>query len=165
MAQPTWLIFLEVLAAVATIIGTIVAVDEARSRKAGGGTNETLPPSPAQPRPSLKPNIFTPITPKPTPSFIPLPAIIPLPDLEPCSSSSECQNGCCSNVHGLYECISLIIGFDSDDYCVTSLKGDWELCSSSSECHNGCCSNHYSEGLYKCTPLDGGFRSDLCVSW
>jgi len=44
-------------------------------------------------------------------------------------------------------------------------KGDWEFCSTSSQCNNGCCSSEYSDdGQLKCTPLDGGFRSDLCVS-
>jgi len=43
--------------------------------------------------------------------------------------------------------------------------GDWEQCSSSSQCSNGCCSNVFSDdGAYKCTPLDGGFNPDICLT-
>jgi hypothetical protein len=43
--------------------------------------------------------------------------------------------------------------------------GDWAFCSSSSQCQNGCCSSKYSnDGKLKCTPLSGGYRSDICVS-
>ena len=40
---------------------------------------------------------------------------------------------------------------------------DWTMCSASSQCNNGCCSGTYSGGVLKCTPLNGGYRSDLCV--
>ena len=42
--------------------------------------------------------------------------------------------------------------------------GDWTVCKSSSECNNGCCSGTYSNGVLKCTPLNGGYRPDLCTS-
>lgn len=40
---------------------------------------------------------------------------------------------------------------------------DWTMCSASSQCNNGCCSGTYSGGVLKCTPLNGGYRADLCV--
>lgn len=40
---------------------------------------------------------------------------------------------------------------------------DWSMCSASSQCNNGCCSGKYSAGVLKCTPLTGGYRSDICV--
>ena len=40
---------------------------------------------------------------------------------------------------------------------------DWTPCSASSQCNNGCCSGMYSGGILKCTPLTGGYRSDICV--
>jgi hypothetical protein len=44
--------------------------------------------------------------------------------------------------------------------------GDWEICTSSNQCSNGCCSKKYSEGQYKCTPLEEGFvpEDNGCVS-
>ena len=46
------------------------------------------------------------------------------------------------------------------------LLGDWALCSASDQCINGCCSSMYShDNLLKCTPLDNGFQSDICISW
>jgi hypothetical protein len=45
------------------------------------------------------------------------------------------------------------------------LLGDWELCSTSDQCNNGCCSSVYShDAMLKCTPLEGGFRSDICIA-
>ncbi len=40
---------------------------------------------------------------------------------------------------------------------------DWTQCSTSSQCNNGCCSGKYSNGVNKCTPLNGGFRADICI--
>ena len=40
---------------------------------------------------------------------------------------------------------------------------DWTPCSASYQCNNGCCSGTYSGGVLKCTPLNGGYRSDICV--
>lgn len=96
-----------------------------------------------------------------------------LGDWEFCSSSSQCRNGCCSSRYsddGKLKCTPLNGGFRSD-ICVSgsgsgsSQLGDWAFCSTSSQCQNGCCSSRYSnDGELKCTPLNGGFRSDICVS-
>ncbi|KAL3770047.1 hypothetical protein ACHAWU_005874 [Discostella pseudostelligera] len=40
---------------------------------------------------------------------------------------------------------------------------NWTPCTCSSQCNNGCCSGKYSGGVLKCTPLTGGYRSDICV--
>jgi mannan endo-1,4-beta-mannosidase len=41
--------------------------------------------------------------------------------------------------------------------------GDWTVCSTSSQCRNGCCSGTYSGGVFKCTPLNGGFNPSICT--
>lgn len=46
----------------------------------------------------------------------------------------------------------------------TQALGEWDFCTASSQCTNGCCSSKFSDdGKLKCTPLDGGFQSDICV--
>ncbi len=100
-----------------------------------------------------------------------------LGDWEFCSSSAECSNGCCSSQYSddsKLKCTPLDGGF-RPDICLgedgtympttsSTLLGNWEFCSSSSECSNGCCSSQYSDdGKLKCTPLHGGFLSDICV--
>jgi hypothetical protein len=40
--------------------------------------------------------------------------------------------------------------------------GDWAQCGRNNECMSQCCSNHNSGGVYKCTPLNGGFNADIC---
>lgn len=45
-----------------------------------------------------------------------------------------------------------------------ALLEDWALCTCSTSCSNGCCSAKYSrDGQLRCTPLAGGFHSDVCV--
>jgi hypothetical protein len=96
-------------------------------------------------------------------------------DWEACTDSRQCSNGCCSNNYsddGFYKCTILTGGYRSD-ICVGGggnnneeggARGDWEACFYSNQCSNGCCSNSYSDdGFYKCTILDGGYRSDICV--
>ncbi|PRP84963.1 hypothetical protein PROFUN_07348 [Planoprotostelium fungivorum] len=79
-------------------------------------------------------------------------------DWEFCSSSSECNNGCCSSQYsgdGKTKCTP------GGSNCVSGgggggghgSKSDWSMCSSDSECQNGCCSKQYSnDGQFKCTP-------------
>lgn len=95
-----------------------------------------------------------------------------------CSTSDECNNGCCSNFYsddGQYRCTRLQNGYQADLCRVSNggentqksvgYLGDWDLCSASDECDNGCCSNFYSDdGRFKCTPLEGGYQSDLCLA-
>jgi hypothetical protein len=99
-------------------------------------------------------------------------------DWQLCSKSSECANGCCSGQYsgGTLKCTPLNGGYNSN-ICVggstnpppaptsptSGLKGEWQLCSRSSECANGCCSGQYSGGTLKCTPLNGGYNSNICV--
>jgi len=45
-----------------------------------------------------------------------------------------------------------------------SMLSDWVLCSSSEECMTGCCASAYDDGRFKCTPMDGAFRPDVCVT-
>lgn len=88
-----------------------------------------------------------------------------------CSGSNQCQNGCCSSRYsnGVLKCTPLTGGYRSD-ICVnppptgstTTKLGDWTVCSTSNQCQNGCCSAQYSNGVAKCTPLNGGYRSDIC---
>jgi hypothetical protein len=99
-----------------------------------------------------------------------------------CTSSSQCQNQCCSSKYstsdGRLKCTP-VGGFKPSEGCVggppspsppspsppspTSLKGDWQLCSSSNQCQNGCCSSKYSGGVLKCTPVGGFKLSEGCV--
>jgi hypothetical protein len=66
------------------------------------------------------------------------------------------------------KCTPLSSGFDpAANGCVSVASGgnylnDWEQCSNSNQCKNQCCSGTYSGGVFKCTPLSGGYRSDLC---
>jgi len=39
----------------------------------------------------------------------------------------------------------------------------WAPCKSSNQCQTGCCSGQYSEDVLKCTPVDAGYSSDICV--
>lgn len=101
-----------------------------------------------------------------------------LGDWETCLTSDQCNNGCCGSMYshdGQLKCTPLNGGFHPD-ICVApngdggvptspTQLGDWEVCSESSECNNGCCSSVYSDdSQLKCTPLDGGFRPDICVA-
>jgi hypothetical protein len=36
-------------------------------------------------------------------------------------------------------------------------------CSSSDQCQDGCCSGVESNGVAKCTPIEGGYNSDICI--
>jgi hypothetical protein len=36
-------------------------------------------------------------------------------------------------------------------------------CSSSDQCQDGCCSGVESNGVAKCTPVEGGYNSDMCI--
>jgi hypothetical protein len=36
-------------------------------------------------------------------------------------------------------------------------------CSSSDQCQDGCCSSVESNGVAKCTPVEGGYNSDICI--
>ncbi len=99
-------------------------------------------------------------------------------DWAECSTSSDCDTGCCSGRYsdGLLKCTP-ISGERMTDICVTSETNcnggvsclvDWEMCTSSSECMNGCCSGEWSGGVLKCTPFDesellGGYRPDICA--
>lgn len=94
-----------------------------------------------------------------------------LGDWTVCTSSQECANECCSGTYssGVLKCTPLDGGY-RPDICVgapstylSASLGDWTQCSNSFECSNGCCSGQYSSGVLKCTPLDGGYRSDICV--
>ena len=113
-----------------------------------------------------------PSTPAPTPFPTPFPT--PLPpsptsfkgDWQLCSTSTECQNQCCSSKYstsdGLLKCTP-VGGFKPWEGCVngsstsTSNLGEWEKCSNSAQCNNQCCSGKYSDGVLKCTPV-GGFK-------
>lgn len=93
-----------------------------------------------------------------------------LGDWQLCSTSSQCQNGCCSSKYsnGVLKCTPLTGGFNAA-ICVspdqTGSLGDWQFCSTSSQCQNGCCSSAYSnDGKLKCTPLNGGFDPAICVA-
>lgn len=98
-----------------------------------------------------------------------------LTDWTQCSTSSQCNNGCCSGKYsgGVNKCTPLSGGFRADICIVapaptptppsgTGTLGDWTQCTASSQCQNGCCSGTYSGGVNKCTPV-GGFRSDICI--
>ena len=88
--------------------------------------------------------------------------------------NGQCFNGECCSSWGWCGTSEEHCSPSSDDDGTTgdegddgdgTLLGDWELCSVSSECTNGCCSSQYSDdGQLKCTPLDGGFDSNICVS-
>ena len=98
-----------------------------------------------------------------------------------CNSSQTCNNGCCSSYYsddGFYTCTVVKGGNLANGICIDGSKseegnnitdeydtrGDWEACHDSLQCRNGCCSSSYSDdSMYKCTPLVGGYRSDLCV--
>ena len=96
-----------------------------------------------------------------------------LGDWTVCSGSNQCRNGCCSGQYsnGVLKCTPLNGGYRSD-MCIgpapggstTTTLGDWTVCSNSRQCRNGCCSGQYSSGVLKCTPLNGGYRSDICVA-
>jgi hypothetical protein len=43
------------------------------------------------------------------------------------------------------------------------LLGDWVECTDSLQCSNGCCSSTFSQGVYTCTPLDGGYKPSTCI--
>jgi len=45
----------------------------------------------------------------------------------------------------------------------TSKLGEWEKCSDSKQCENQCCSSKWSEGVLKCTPVDGFKPWEGCV--
>lgn len=45
-----------------------------------------------------------------------------------------------------------------------TLLADWEPCTSSSTCQSGCCTAKYSNHeRLQCTPLQGGYQSDICI--
>lgn len=115
----------------------------------------------------------SPTPPAPTPVSAPTPSTGggSLGDWSTCSASSQCSNKCCSGKFssGVLKCTPLGSGFDpAANGCVgssttTTKLGDWATCSNSNQCSNQCCSGTYSGGVLKCTPLNGGYRSDLCV--
>ncbi|KAL3765985.1 hypothetical protein ACHAWU_002700 [Discostella pseudostelligera] len=98
-----------------------------------------------------------------------------------CNSSQACSNGCCSSYNsddGFYTCTVVEGGNLATGICIDGSKseagnsaideygtrGDWQACHDSLQCSNGCCSKSYSDDrMYKCTPLVGGYRSDMCV--
>jgi hypothetical protein len=107
-----------------------------------------------------------------------------------CMSSSDCDSGCCSGIlsGGVPKCVPVdeifktsgpdgeVCAFGADtppkpapvapfvECNGTSCLGDWIECSSSSECDNSCCSDIYSNGVFKCTPLDPvGYNPDICM--
>ena len=43
------------------------------------------------------------------------------------------------------------------------LRADWVACTDSLQCSNGCCSGTFSQGIYTCTPLDGGYLPGTCI--
>ena len=59
--------------------------------------------------------------------------------------------------------LSSSITIGSNSTIPEGLLGDWEGCDSSLKCSNGCCSSTFSQGLYKCTPLDGGYLPGTCI--
>ena len=87
-----------------------------------------------------------------------------LGDWAVCSTSSQCNNQCCSKLYsgGIFKCTPLAPGFNpTANGCVggsSGQLGDWASCSSSSQCANKCCSKLYSGGIFKCTPLAPGFN-------
>jgi predicted carbohydrate-binding protein with CBM5 and CBM33 domain len=114
----------------------------------------------------------------PAPSPVSAPVAAPttsgtgsLGDWSVCSSSNQCRNQCCSGRYsgGVLKCTPLASGFDPvANGCVgssttTTKLGDWATCSNSNQCANQCCSGTYSGGVLKCTPLNGGYRSDICI--
>ena len=108
-----------------------------------------------------------------------------------CSSSSECDSGCCSGAlsGGVQKCVPRDAPGFYPEICMTGSSpqapippkpapvvpfavcngteciGDWSECSSSTECSNACCSDLYSGGVLKCTPLDPvGYNPDICMA-
>jgi len=73
-----------------------------------------------------------------------------LPDWDFCSSSDQCDDGCCSKEDsndGQYKCTP------SGCQCIGAKIGEWDFCSKSCQCSNNCCSKQYSsDGKLKCTP-------------
>ena len=123
--------------------------------------------------------------PAPSPTASPPSGGGTLGDWQICSTSTQCANGCCSGQYsdGVLKCTPLNNGFDPS-VCVSGgaapapapapsptasapsgggALGDWQTCSTSTQCANGCCSGQYSDGVLKCTPLDNGFDSSICV--
>jgi hypothetical protein len=106
-------------------------------------------------------------------------------DWVPCSSSSECNNGCCTgtNSGGVLKCTPDPANYTSDiciDYGIdasevtptptvacnsTSCLDDWVQCSSSSQCETGCCSGNFTGGVLRCTPTwFFGHTPDMCTA-
>jgi hypothetical protein len=115
----------------------------------------TLTASPPTPKPTPKPT-----TPPPSPTK---------GDWQLCSTSTECQNQCCSSKYsdGVLKCTP-VGGFKTSEGCVgsstsTTKLGEWEQCSNSAQCQNQCCSSKYSDGVLKCTPVGGFKTSEGCV--
>jgi len=93
----------------------------------------------------------------------------PKGDWQTCSTSTECQNQCCSSKYsdGVLKCTP-VGGFKTSEGCVgsstsTPKLGEWEKCSNSAQCNNQCCSGKYSNGVLKCTPVGGFKTSEGCV--
>jgi hypothetical protein len=96
----------------------------------------------------------------------------PVPTLKPTPKPTGTGTGTCgggSRGNGVCRNSSLCCskwGYcgTGNDYCGTTPLGDWSLCSTSNQCQNGCCSGQYSNGVAKCTPLNGGYRPDICIA-
>ena len=80
-------------------------------------------------------------------------------DWEPCSSSFECETGCCSGAYsgGIVVCtpfdeLSLLGGYQPN-ICVGEPATPWAQCLSSTECDSGCCIGHFTGGRLKCVPI------------
>ena len=107
-------------------------------------------------------------------------------DWVPCSSSSECNNGCCTGTNslGVLKCTPDPANYTSDiciDYGIdpsevtpttptvacngTSCLDDWLQCSSSSQCGTGCCSGNFTGGVLQCTPSwFTGYTPEMCTA-
>jgi len=94
-----------------------------------------------------------------------------LGDWVECTDSLQCSNGCCSSTfsQGVYKCTPLDGGYKPST-CIGESEseeekrlGDWEECTNSLQCIDGCCSSTFSQGVNKCTPLDGGYLPGTCI--
>jgi len=135
--------------------GTVYAVEPIWSNAAGKCVSGVSSPPAAPP-------VAPPVAP---------PTSSKLGDWAVCSTSSQCNNNCCTSKYsgGILKCTPLGSGFNpAANGCVgggSGQLGDWASCTSSSQCMNQCCSSKYSGGVYKCTPLAPGPTVNGCNYW